>query len=295
MDNKVVRYIRKHTYGAESRYPDIQESTEVGSSSWLLGQIVFTHQSLRLWIGTVALLFPFALILIGTLFGLSWPPSISDYYWHPYKHFDGNDLSSYWVHDAPIRVFFVGGLYAIGFFLMGYRGYRKGENYLYTLAGICAAGVATFPMNPCDKLTELVCAIDFLGNGLYGHGWLHGACALGLFFFLATAILMYSDITLKRLGKPALERKYHHIYRVLAYSIFVLPLITILAIYGFLNPLLNAIGKGDFPQTIYVIEILAIVSFASFWLIKSIEISVSEYDRQLALGIDVQLPLTDTQ
>jgi Zn-dependent protease len=67
-------------------------------------------------IGTVAFLFPVVLLAIGTAFGLPVPGSISEYYWYPSAD-----------SDAPVRVFFVGGLYTIGAFLIGYRGYTKGK------------------------------------------------------------------------------------------------------------------------------------------------------------------------
>lgn len=66
-----------------------------------------------------------------------------------------------------MRVFFVGGgLYAIGVFLIGYRGCTEGENHLYTLAGICAIAVGKLPMNSCEVDVQS-CEVAKVGNGLY--------------------------------------------------------------------------------------------------------------------------------
>ena len=51
---------------------------------WLLREVLKTHASLRFGIGIIAMFFPLLLWLIGCLFGLHMPPSISEYYWHPY-------------------------------------------------------------------------------------------------------------------------------------------------------------------------------------------------------------------
>lgn len=265
----LARRLRKRIYGRESMFPE-QASGPEGSPQWVLRNIVKAHLSLRLMIGTAAILFPVVLLAIGTAFGLPMPGSISEYYWYPSAE-----------SDAPVRVFFVGGLYAIGAFLIGYRGYTKGENWLYTLAGLCAICVATLPMVQDGHART----IENYGNPLYGHPNIHGGCAAGIFVFLAIAIWMYSDITLKQFGNPRFEGILRKIYHLLAGSMVVLPLLIFLSIKGFLDPFFTALRMNEIPYTIYLIEIAAIVPFGLFWFIKTAEISLSEFDRKIEEGV----------
>lgn len=270
----LARRLRLRIYGRESMFPE-RASCPEGSPQWVLRNIVKAHLSLRLMIGTVAILFPVVLLAIGTAFGLPVPGSISEYYWYPSAD-----------SDAPVRVFFIGGLYAIGAFLIGYRGYKKGENWLYTLAGLCAIGVATVPMvQDCHTDT-----IELYGNILYGQPEIHFGCAVGIFFFLAIAIIMYSDKTLKQFGNPRFERILRKIYHLIAGSMFVLPILIYLAIRGFLDPFFTALRMNEVPYTIYLIEIVLIELFGLFWIIKTAEISLSEFDRKIEEGVPLPQP-----
>ncbi len=270
----LAQRLRLRIYGRESMFPE-RASYPEGSPQWVLRNIVKAHLSLRLMIGTVAILFPFVLLAIGSAFGLDIPGSISEYYWYPSAE-----------SDAPVRVFFIGGLYAIGAFLIGYRGYTKGENWLHTLAGLCAICVATLPMVQDSHADTIAC----YGNILYGHPNIHGGCAAGIFIFLAIAIFKYSDITLNQFGNPQFERVLRRIYYFLAGSMIVLPLLIIMVIKGFLDPFFTALRMNENPYTVYLIEIAAIVPFGLFWFIKTAEISLSEFDRKIEEGVALSQP-----
>lgn len=284
MDNAISRAIRRKLYkGLDTRIPEggVRTGPSPGDTR-LLGHICQTHASLRMMIGFIALAFPFLLWGIGKFrFGLEMPGSMSEFYWAPYRPYqiDAAFAGGYLVGDAPVRVFLVGGLYAMGVFMIGYRGYAKGENRLHTLAGLCAVMVATFPMNPCGEL-EPVCAIERLGNVLYGHERIHAGSACLLFLFLCVAIICYSKITLQYFGNERFKRYFQGCYYVLAGCMVVLPLLAIAMFNGYVGSL----GLDDRTK-IYWIEIGAFIPFGAFWLIKTFEIHLSEYDIMLTIGM----------
>src|SRR5215471_5584402 len=106
--------------------------------------LVISYLSLRKAVGFIGLLLPLVLALAKIVFvfvgiccdhgGLE--TSISAYY---YTH---------------LRNVFVGGLCAIGVFLMSYRGFDKRDEIAGKIAGVLAICVAMFPTNPQDKLVK---------------------------------------------------------------------------------------------------------------------------------------------
>ncbi len=94
---------------------------------------VLSFYRVRQALGVLGLLFPVLLIFGGLLTDNKIHPSISDYY------------------HTTLRDIFVGTLFAIGIFLVSYKGHsrKKGErisdNVAATLAGIGAFGLAIFP------------------------------------------------------------------------------------------------------------------------------------------------------
>lgn len=235
MDDALTRSVRRRIYGCETRIrEDLAPARAPSVDTSLVRHIFRTQASLRGMIGWVAFAYPFLLLGIGYfIFGLEMPNSISDFYWHPYRPYriDAAIDGGYLVADATVRVFFAGGLYAIGVFLIGYRGYSKGENRLHTLAGLCAIAVATFPMNPCQD-GEPVCAIRHLGNILYGHDLIHFVSAALLFVFLGMAIFCYSKNTLQYFGNARWQGNLQWIYYGLGGYIWVVPIVVYLAFHS---------------------------------------------------------------
>lgn len=93
---------------------------------------VIQYRELRRTIGFLGLLFPFIVALGGmVLYCLKLQPSLSQYYY------------------SNMRDVFVGLLFAIGVFLTAYRGYGSQDRYIGLATGLCAMGIALFPM-PLD-------------------------------------------------------------------------------------------------------------------------------------------------
>ena len=93
--------------------------------------LVFSYLELRKAIGILGMALPFAVSLgAGILFRTGVQSSISSYY------------------HTGMRDVFVGTLFAIGFFLLSYKGYERSDDLAGDLACIFAVGVALFPTVP---------------------------------------------------------------------------------------------------------------------------------------------------
>jgi len=96
-------------------------------------ELVLSYVRVRQALGILGIAFPILLVLGGLMADSMIAPSVSDYY------------------HTTMRDIFVGSLFAIGVFLISYKGYRRqnGERFsddlVATVAGIAAFGVAIFP------------------------------------------------------------------------------------------------------------------------------------------------------
>src|SRR5262245_36594732 len=120
--------------------------------------VLSTYLTLRYGVALMAFLFPVVVLGAGLFDGVSLQDSLSAYYWAHHTYGD--------IYVA--RVWFVGGLFAIGAFLYLYKGFTRQENFALNAAALLAIGVAVFP-------TARVSDSD--ANWLT----LHGACAVGVF------------------------------------------------------------------------------------------------------------------
>lgn len=137
--------------------------------------MVLSYQRVRTALGLLGMAMPLVLIVGGLLDYKRIEPSISDFYHTTY------------------RDIFVGTLCAIGVFLICYRGYgrRKGEkisdDWLGTIAGVSAFGVALFPNeSPTDQIATMTQQMVGIGTSPmfhYGSALVFFSC-LALFCLL---------------------------------------------------------------------------------------------------------------
>jgi len=97
--------------------------------------LVMSYLLLRVLIGVIAVLLPFALILANWIIGHGVQSSVSGYYY------------------TPMRNIFVGSLCAIGVFLISYDGYDLADRAITDVAGLCAICIACFPTTPAHQPT----------------------------------------------------------------------------------------------------------------------------------------------
>jgi hypothetical protein len=214
--------------------------------------IVESYRQLRTRIGMMAFLFPLILVGAGLFWGIKVQQTMSNYYFAADP--DGR------VDMYPVRLWFCGVLFVVGFFLHKYHGFSENEDRWLSVAGFFTLGVAIFPMTT-DKGNEY----DFLlaWTGLTQFISLHGICAMLAFGAIAVVIVRYADSTLSELeNQPA---KYH-LFKTL-YFIIALSMVIAIGISIYLNI--------RYPQGDYILtaEWAGIWSFAAYWFVKNKELT----------------------
>lgn len=212
--------------------------------------ILSTYLSMRWGMLLIALAFPVVLWIGGWAFhGWSLLDSMSAYYWEPIEK--GKEGV-----DAPMRVWFVGLLFALGTCLFLYKGYTRLEEWLLNVAGIFAIGVALFP-----RCWEIACP-----------GWgLHYIFAVGFFSILAVVALLHGAYAwgLLRNGRCSqrLEDRQKLYATLYLFSAFTMPIVPALAwkIFGAF--------WGEFA---------GILAFCFFWGVQIRQIGKSQFDQKLA-------------
>jgi hypothetical protein len=238
--------------------PDRQRK---GIDEALLQHMLLTYRLLRLGMGWLAILYPFVLVALGfLLFSVNWQPSISDYYYALPRNITATDPAA--AMSFPLRAFFCGGLIAIGFFLILYKGISWLEDWALNLAGAFAISVALFPMSKMPFVTVWPT-------------WLHFVSAI-LLFVCMWFISMYCAKDSLRFfpeGSPEVVR-YEARYKRL--SLLMLGVLACGAIYFFTRGTLDEV----FPWALFCIEAAGVLVFGSYWVIKSREISKHEFGRK---------------
>ncbi|WP_417942372.1 hypothetical protein [Flavobacterium sp. RS13.1] len=205
---------------------------------------LFTYRRIRRTIGYLGITLPILLISLSFLpfFKTQLQPSISHYYY------------------TNLREFFTGTLFAVGLFLICYRGFGnrsiwKNDNLLTNIAGIMAVGVALFPTNPNDFANKIYTLVPYPEKYL---GWLHYGCAAIL--FLIMALLTINVFTVGQHNEtrsPKSILNENNIYRFCGYSIIVfiimVPVSEILKLYTY---------------STLIFESLSLFAFGIAWLIK---------------------------
>lgn len=197
-----------------------------------------SYLTIRRGIAIIAFLFPLTLLFtsyIGNGEGLK--TSISAYY-HSELDFH--------------RDLLVGVLSAIGVFLVLYKGSTEWEDVPLTVAGVCAIGIAFFAM---DKGGDCI-------NGFSAHG------VFAVTFFAAiTFVCVYLSRQIEHVANLERRMKFKRWYRACA-ALMVISIVGALIINFVPGLKENLCGIN----IIFWIESIAVLSFSTFWLIKTIEL-----------------------
>lgn len=208
-----------------------------------------TYFSLRVGMISVAVGIPIYLALGGKLlWGLSVQDSLSAYY-----HADGGAL----------RDEFVGGLVAVGVFLILYKGFNRLENIALNVAGFAIIGVAFVPMawrcgSECSRASD----------------W-HGIFAYTFFASIFYVAFFRSSDTLtpQLMPDPARRIRYLRIYRGL--SVAMVAVIAVAGLIAFFS---------HRQQITIVLESVGVWAFAGYWIVKSNEMRRSGAGKLMSEG-----------
>ena len=208
----------------------------------ILKHITQTYLNLRVGIAILSFLLPAGMI-IGVLLSkdVEMQGSISAFY------------------HTPMRNLFVGLLVAVGSFLYLYKGFSVRENLALNIAGIMAIGVAFLPTAVPSTIKAL--NSPFLPPNPFTSPWLHGFCAVSLFIAIAYVCVKCGYATLVHIENEAKREEYQKRYKLIGISMIVLPILAVLFSYMFNRFYL-----------VFIVEVVAILIFAYFWLLKSQEL-----------------------
>jgi hypothetical protein len=205
-----------------------------------------TYFALRMGLAAIAFAFPILLWAGGhILAGLDLQRSMSTYY-HA-----GN---------GALRDIFVGTLCAVGVILFLYQGVTKLEDYALNLAGLFAFGVALFP-TASEPGTG-----DWRAN-------LHVASAIAFFVSIAYVAIFRSKDTLTLL-EPDKAKMYGRLYVLTGWAMILLPAAAFASRY---IPALAGYNT-------FFIEAAGIYAFAGYWVIKTRELSETNFEKKAAAG-----------
>lgn len=227
----------------------------------LQNHVFTTYVNLRIGIAAIGVLLPILLVVFGKMSGVDFQSSISAYF-----------------HAEPdgflLRTLFVGCLFAIGIALYLYKGYSGFENIALNLAGVFAVGVAVFPMTwVAADGAVLFQGIDLIHTEKYTIS-LHGLCAVLMFACMAFVCIWCASDTLDLLKDDKRRKLYKNIYRWLGIGMILFPIAaSVMAVIFRVH-----------DKTIFIIETVAIITFAAYWWIKSREISSTNADRMALEG-----------
>lgn len=198
--------------------------------------IVYSYLTLRKAVGIIALALPFML-------AVPW--------WFLTGHAIQSSISGYYY--TGMRNILVGGLCAIGMFMLCCRGYDRWDEIAGIFSAICALGVAFFPTSPEQGATQLQQAV---GN------W-HYAFASLLFANLAFFCLYLFKLTADKKTMTRRKRIRNRVYTACGYSILAsMVLIFVLAKLAGIAHLIGGIS----PMLCF--ETTALWAFGIAWLVK---------------------------
>jgi hypothetical protein len=204
--------------------------------------IIVSYMTIRILIGAVGIILPFACVVGGILFRHTpAQPTISAYY------------------HTNMRDYLVGSLFAVSVFLICYKGYEKIDNYVTNVIGAAGFGVAIFPCL-AEKGSKLPVGIFQLPPDVSNA--IHLCCAAVFFVLLAVnSIFIFTLRDPKKKSDKQFKRYRNAIY--LSCGVVILACIALL---GFFSVILY----GRMGQTLIgiILETIMLIAFSVSWLVK---------------------------
>lgn len=199
-----------------------------------------SYLELRQWLGGFGTLLPFGLVLGHAIFrAVRLGPSAL-------RNWDLQaSMSSYYYTD--MRNVFVGGLCAIGAFLLSYKGEGDKDAWAGTIAGICAIGAGLFPIKPPNGAMTAIAD-------------LHVAFAGVLYLTLAYFAIARFPVADGPPGRRTVLR--NRLYRVCGWTIIACIVLIAVAQLPFVRV------QAGFYRPGFWLESLATVAFGVSWLTK---------------------------
>lgn len=189
----------------------------------------YSYLALRKAVGWIGILLPLVLFLGDFLLaGKSRPLLNISLYYH-----------------TEMRDVFVGSVCAIGLFMFYYRGYDKWDNIAGNLAGLCALGIAWFPVTRSGPL-------DLPGK-------VHFISASGFFILLSCFSLLL--FTRKR-TKPTRRKLIRNRIYIACGAVMLLCLLLIVIFFNFLQE------HHPVSSFVFWAETAALIAFGISWLTK---------------------------
>ncbi len=198
------------------------------------GSLVASYLTLRRAVGVLGIALPFILSLGALVVFMTGTieESISHYYY------------------TGMRNVLVGTLFAIGGFLMSYKGYEKKDDRAGDIACVAAIGVALFPTTPSGEPTNII-------------GIVHGISAAVFFLTLAFFSLYLFTKTDPNKTPTRMKKKRNIVYKISGWVI-VASIVLILLYYSI--PYIRVSLEPIKP--VFWLESAAVIAFGISWLTK---------------------------
>lgn len=245
-----------HMLGLFKRWFGRLRSTQ--SEKEIQEHIYKTYIYLRVGMCILAFLLPFLLWDIGRRNGVHLQDSMSAYYFAFAP--ESSNLRVF-----PMRVVLVGILFAIGCFLILYKGFSWIEDWLLNVAGAAAIITTLYPMQAppyCKDALGPNCGTPI--------PYVHEAAGIVIFVCLALVAWLCTKESVGKLPVGPRD-KFRRWYRGLAIAMFLSPFVAIGA-----AALVR--GYGIPGKTIFFIEWFMLWTFAFYWLLRSFELERSQFE-----------------
>ena len=173
-----------------------------------------------------------------------------------------SSMSAFYGADGgAMRNWFVGILWAIGFFLILYKGFSTLEDWLLNFAGGFAVLTA---MTPCNCW----------GQDVVDKSRAHATFAILFFACMVGVCLFCARDTLTLLPKKSDQDRFRNTYYTVALFLFTSPLAALAVAYF-------ARAQGSM---VFFIEWFAVWVFAVYWAVKSAEFKITAAERRALYG-----------